>query len=130
MSDSISDFITIIRNASRAKRSTCQGKYSKLHWQLAEILHHTGFIRAVREGKDNRGHKTIIVELKYIDNTPSLTGIQRWSKPSRRLYYPAKSIPRILDGLGIGILTTAQGLVKDQEARRKNLGGELICKVW
>ena len=130
MGDSISDFITIIRNASRAKKASCEAKHSKLHWDLAKILHDEGFISAVREGKNKQGHKNIVVEIKYVDDTPSLSGIQRASKPGRRLYYSGKSIPRVLGGLRMGILTTSKGLMKDQEARRQNIGGELICTVW
>ena len=130
MSDSISDFITIIRNAYRARKPGCTGKYSNLHLSIARILQKEGYLRKVTETTDGKGHPAITVTLKYVDEVPALTGIRRWSKPGRRLYYKCDEIPRVLGGLGVGILTTSRGLLADREARRQNLGGELICTVW
>lgn len=130
MSDNISDFITIIRNAYKAKKETCTGKYSKLHLSIAHILLQEGFIREVRESLDERGHKQIELVLKYVDETPALTGIQRHSKPGRRLYYGHDAIPRVLGGLGTGILTTNKGIMRDRDARRQKVGGEMLCTVW
>ena len=130
MSDSISDFITIIRNASRARKPNCTGKHSKLHLSIARILQKEGYLRKVAESTNSKGHPAITLTLKYVDEVPALTGIRRWSKPGRRLYYKCDEIPRVLGGLGVGILTTSRGLLADREARRQNLGGELICTVW
>lgn len=130
MSDSISDFITVIRNAYRSRKESCTGKYSKLHLHIAEILKEEGFIRDVAESEDSKGHKTITITLKYVDEAPALTGIKRWSKSGRRLYYQYGDIPRILGGLGVGILTTSKGVMNDRQARRRKVGGEMICTVW
>lgn len=130
MSDTISDFLTIIRNAYRARKESCNARYSRMHWNIAQILKNEGYVREVQEGSDSRGHKTIVVTLKYVDEVPALTGIQRHSTPGRRLYYKYDSIPRVLGGLGVGILTTSRGVLNDRDARRQKVGGEMVCTVW
>ncbi|MDP0499093.1 MAG: 30S ribosomal protein S8 [Verrucomicrobiota bacterium JB022] len=130
MSDTISDFITIIRNAYRAGKDTCTGRYSKIHVAIAQILRDEGYIRDFSEGADQYGHKTLVLTLKYVDDQPALTGIRRVSTPGRRMYFQSRDIPRTLGGLGLGILTTSKGVLKDRDARRQNIGGEMICSVW
>ena len=130
MSESISNFITIIRNASRARKDTCTAKFSKMHQSIAEILKREGYISEFGTGTDDNGHKNLVITLKYVDDEPAITDIQRVSKPGRRLYYKAKDIPRVLGGLGTGILTTNQGIMRDRDARRNNIGGEMVCAVW
>lgn len=130
MSESISNFITIIRNASRARKDTCTAKFSKMHQSIAEILKREGYIAGFETGTDANGHKNLIITLKYVEEEPAITDIQRVSKPGRRLYYKAKDIPRVLGGLGTGILTTNRGVMRDRDARRANLGGEMVCAVW
>jgi small subunit ribosomal protein S8 len=130
MSDSISDFLTTIRNAYTANKDSCSAKYSKLHRSIAEILKDEGYLKSVEEGEDSLGHKTIVLNLKYVDDTPALSGIKRVSRPGRRLYFQAREIPRTLGGLGVGILTTSRGVLRDRDARQQNVGGELICSVW
>lgn len=129
MSDPISDFLTIIRNGYRAGKDSCVARYSKLHLQIASILAEEGFIRSV-ETVEVEGKSVLLLTLKYVDDTPALTGIQRGSRPGRRIYFQSRNIPRTLGGLGIGILTTSRGIMKDREARSQNVGGELICSVW
>lgn len=129
-SDTISDFLTIIRNAYRAGKPTCLGRYSKIHLAIARILMEEGYLSEVREVEDARGHRALELTLKYVEDAPALTEIKRVSKPGRRLYYQAREIPRTLGGLGISILTTSRGVLKDRDARRQNVGGELICAVW
>lgn len=130
MTDPISDFLTRIRNASRAGREQCVAQHSKLRESLLSILKAEGFIRGYEQSKDERGHKTLVVQLKYVEQTPAITGIQRVSTPGRRMYFGATDIPRVLGGLGISILTTSKGVMNDRDARRNKLGGELICNVW
>lgn len=130
MTDPISDFLTRIRNASRAGKEQCVAQHSKLRESLLGILLSEGFIRGFETSKDERGHKTLVVQLKYVDTTPAITGIERVSRPGRRLYYRYREIPRVLGGLGVSILTTPKGLMNDRDARRQQLGGELICNVW
>jgi small subunit ribosomal protein S8 len=130
MTDPISDFLTHLRNASKAGLAQCVSPHSKLKESLATILKAEGFVRDVTTGTDENGHKTVVVTMKYVDNVPVLTGLKRSSTPGRRLYTGYADIPRVLNGLGIAIISTSKGLLKDQDARRQKLGGELVCTVW
>ena len=129
MSDPISDFLTVIRNAYSAGKDTCDARYSKLHLRIAEILKEEGYLREV-EKLDEAGKQAIRLTLKYVDEVPAVTGIKRVSTPGRRLYFQSRDIPRTLGGLGVGILTTSRGVLKDKEARRQKVGGEMICAIW
>jgi small subunit ribosomal protein S8 len=130
MTDPVSDFLTRLRNASKAGRADCVSPHSKLKESLAAILKAEGYIVGYADGTDALGHKTLVVQLKYVNNAPALTALNRVSTPGRRLYYGYSEIPRVLNGLGIAILSTSHGLLKDQDCRRQKLGGELICNVW
>jgi small subunit ribosomal protein S8 len=130
MTDPISDFLTHLRNASKAGLAQCVSPHSKLKESLANILKAEGYVRDVTTGTDERGHKTLVVTMKYVDNAPVITGLKRTSTPGRRIYAGYTDIPRVLNGLGIAIVSTSKGLMKDQEARRQKLGGELVCTVW
>ncbi len=130
MTDPVSDFLTRLRNASKAGLAECVSPHSKLKESLAAILKSEGFVSEVSTGTDDRGHKTVIVKLKYVDSAPAITNLSRVSTPGRRLYYSYTEIPRVLNGLGISILSTSKGLLKDQDARRQKVGGELLCNVW
>jgi len=130
MTDPISDFLTRLRNASKAGLAECAIPHSQLKESLANILKAEGFIRDVTTGKDEKGHKTVVVTMKYVDSAPVITGLKRSSTPGRRIYSGYSDIPRVLNGLGITIISTSKGLMKDQDARRNKLGGELVCTVW
>lgn len=129
MSDSISDFLTVIRNGYRAGKETCETRYSKIHLRIAEILKEEGYLRSV-EKIDTDGKQSLRLELKYVDDTPAMTGLKRVSTPGRRMYFQSRDIPRTLGGLGVGILTTSRGILKDRDARKQNVGGEMICAIW
>ncbi|SDR77644.1 30S ribosomal protein S8 [Opitutus sp. GAS368] len=130
MTDPISDFLTHLRNASKAGLAVCVSPHSQLKESLANILKKEGYVRDVATGTDERGHKTVVVTMKYVDSAPVITGLKRSSTPGRRLYSGYSEIPRVLNGLGIAIISTSKGLMKDQDARRNKLGGELVCTVW
>lgn len=130
MIDPISDFLTRLRNASKARIDACVMPHSRLKESLAAILKSEGYIVGVDTGVDERGHKTLIVQMKYVDGAPAITGITRVSTPGRRLYCGYTEIPRVLNGLGISVLSTSKGLMKDQDCRRQKAGGELLCNVW
>ena len=130
MTDPISDFLTHLRNASKAGLAQCVSPHSNMKESLAAILKNEGFVREVTTGADERGHKTLVVTMKYVDATPVITGIKRESTPGRRRYTGYTELPRVLNGLGIAIVSTSKGLMKDQDARRNKLGGELVCTVW
>ena len=104
--------------------------HSNLKQNVAEILKSEGYVSDHSSGKDEQGHKTLVVKMKYVDGASAITGLTRVSTPGRRLYYRYSEIPRVLNGLGIGIISTSKGLMKDADCRRNKAGGELICNVW
>ena len=128
--DPISDFLTRIRNASSAGKDECVSPHSKMKAEIARILKEEGFISDFSDAKDDRGHKTLVVKLKYVNGEPSINGLERVSRPGLRLYSKSWDIPRVLNGLGVCILTTPKGMMKDRDARRQKLGGEMVCNVW
>lgn len=128
--DTIGDFLTIIRNASLARKDLAVTPHSKMRLALLKILKDEGYIAHYSEGEDDKGRKTLQINFKYVGETPAITGIERHSTPGRRLYYGAREIPRVLGGLGVAILTTSKGVMRAREARENGVGGELVCKVW
>lgn len=130
MTDPISDFLTRLRNAAKAQREECSSPHSRLREAIAGILKAEGYVSDFSTGTDANGHKTIIVKMKYVDGASAITGLVRVSTPGRRLYYRYSEIPRVLNGLGISILSTSRGLLTDSDCRRRKAGGELLCNVW
>jgi len=131
MSDTISNFITIIRNASSASHASCRGLFSKVHLGIAQKLKECGYIEDYKEIDAVKGSpKQIEVILKYVDDDASLAGIERVSKPGRRVYCGCTEIPKVLGGLGTAILSTPKGILTDRQARQQKLGGEILCNVW
>jgi small subunit ribosomal protein S8 len=130
MNDPIADFLTRIRNAGAAKHATCAVPTSKLKERLAGILAQEGYIDGFSvEGDGVR--RSLVMKLKYAtDGKPVIRGIDRVSKPGRRMYRGADELTTVLDGLGLSIVSTSRGLVTDKEARRLHVGGEVICNVW
>jgi small subunit ribosomal protein S8 len=125
--DPISDLLTRIRNASTARRRTVTMPYSKLKEQVAEILKANGYLAEVSVATDG-GFKSL--ELNLTGNPEAITSLIRVSKPGRRVYTTAKDIPLVLGGRGLVIVSTSSGVMTGRDARKKGLGGELICKVW
>ncbi len=130
MTDPISDFLTRLRNASKARLPECPVPHSKIKEGIAAILKAEGFVSDFSEGVDAQGHRTLVIKMKYVDGTPAISGLNRASTPGRRLYFGYTDIPRVLNGLGISIISTSKGLMKDADCRRNKAGGELICNIW
>lgn len=131
--DTISDFLTIIRNGIKASRPFVKVPYSKLKYQIATILKDEGFIRdvVVGEGPESLpAERTIKVLLKYVGGEAVVHEIKRMSKPGRRVYEGYRTLEPVIGGLGIAIMTTSQGVMTDKKARGLALGGEVICTVW
>jgi small subunit ribosomal protein S8 len=130
MTDPIGDMLTRIRNASSARHEKCLVPKSRLKVRIAEVLKEEGFIKDFVVHQDGvQGAITIL--LKYSgDREPAIGDIKRVSKPGLRRYVPNDSIPRVLNGMGIAILSTSKGVLVDREARKQKVGGELICTVW
>ncbi len=127
--DSIGDFLTILRNASKAGKETCSAQYSKIREGIVSILKDEGYIDSY-EVSGEKAEKVIKVALRYVGGVPALTNISRISSPGCRMYFQYREIPRVLNGMGISILTTSKGILKDADCRAKKVGGEIICKVW
>lgn len=130
MTDPISDFLTRLRNASKAKLDDCVIPHSKLKENILAILKAEGYVADYGSGTDANGHKTLVVRMKYVDGAPAITGLSRVSTPGRRLYFSYSDVPRVLNGLGIAIVSTSRGVMKDADCRRSKAGGELLCNVW
>ncbi len=128
--DPISDMLTRIRNANKALQPETAMPSSKLKVEVAKILASEGFVDGYKEEEAPVG-RTLTVRLKYGDDRSRiLSGIKRVSKPGRRVYKGAKKIDRVRGGIGVSILSTSEGLLTDRAARRRNLGGEVMCEVW
>lgn len=128
MIDPIADMLTRIRNASRALLPTVVIPHSRLKESLANILKQEGYISEV--AIDATFPKTIKVRLKYEGKKSVVEGLKRVSKPGLRKYVGALEIPRVLGGLGVAVVSTSEGIMTGQQARKKNIGGELLCYVW
>jgi small subunit ribosomal protein S8 len=130
MTDPISDMLIRIKNALMARHKTVVVPGSKLKLEIARILKDEGYIEDYRVVEEKPQIKIEIV-LKYDDKKrPVIAGIKRVSKPGRRIYRGYKELPRVLDGMGIAIISTSQGIMTDHEARKRRLGGEVICEIW
>jgi small subunit ribosomal protein S8 len=132
MTDPIADMLTRIRNGNTAMHDEVRMPSSKLKEALAAILKREGYIEdfAVADSTDRPG-KTLTIRMKYAqDRTRTISGIKRVSKPGLRVYAKADSLPRVLGGLGVAVVSTSQGLMTDREARRSRMGGEVLCFVW
>jgi len=133
MTDPIADMLTRLRNANQAYHDKVSMPYSKIKASIAEVLKAEGYVAswAVEEPAEGAVGKTLVVELKYGPHRErSLAGIRRMSKPGLRVYAKAQEMPRVLGGLGIAIISTSQGLLTDRQARKRNMGGEVLAWVW
>ena len=131
MTDPIADMLTRIRNGNKARFKSVNVYMSQMNMNIAKVLKAAGYINNYDVVKDENGHPMLTITLKYPDAKRTvITDIKRVSKPGRRVYVAADSIPKVLNGFGISILSTSRGVITDQEARESNVGGEIICKVW
>lgn len=128
MNDPISDMLTRIRNASRALLPTTEIPHSKMKESIAQILKKEGYLSDV--SVEGQAIKKITVKLKYDGRRSVIEGLKRVSSPGIRRYTGATEIPRVRGGLGVAIVSTSQGVMSGNEARKKNVGGELLCYVW
>ncbi len=130
MTDPIADMLTRIRNALIARKTSVLIPGSKLKLEIIRILKEEGYIEDYRVIEE-RPQSKIEVILKYDEKKrPVIAGLRKISKPGRRIYRSCRELPRVLDGLGIAIISTSQGLMTDHEARKRRLGGEVICEIW
>jgi len=128
MSDPISDMLTRIRNAGAAQLPTVELPHSRIKESVAKLLQQQGYIAEVAVEGDAK--KKLKLRLKYNGKKNVIEGLKRVSKPGLRRYVGATEIPRVRGGLGVAIVSTSEGLLTDQQARKKNLGGELLAYIW
>lgn len=141
MTDPISDMLSQIRNAILATKQEVVLPYSQMKFSVAKILEKEGLIKklevlepiknAPSAKKENNQFKKIKIVLKYDENKrPAISNLKRISKPGQKIYADKDSLPRVLDGLGLAIISTSRGLMTEREARQKKIGGEVICEIW
>ncbi len=130
MSDPIADMLTRIRNANQAKMKSVDVLLSKVNFNIAKVLKKTGYISGFNVKRENN-KGMLRVYLKFTDSKEGvISGIERVSKPGRRIYVGTDKVPKVLNGYGVAILSTSKGIVTDKQAREMNTGGEILCKVW
>ena len=128
--DPIADMITRIRNGQLRKLNTVSIPNSRFRAKILDVLKDEGYISNYKILSEQQNNKSLIVDLKYNNGIPVIKDITRVSKPGRRVYAKANSIPKIQNGLGIAIVSTSMGIMSDNDARSKKIGGEVICRVF
>ncbi len=130
MSDPLGDMLTRIRNGQVARKATVTCPASKFRTTVLEVLQREGYIRGYSWAEVRTGVAELTIELKYHEGDPVIREISRVSKPGRRVYSKIKDLPRVYNGLGISILSTPRGVLSDNEARKANVGGEVLCQIF
>ena len=129
VTDTVSDFLTRIRNAGQARHKETEVPASKLKLAIAKIMKEQGYISDYEFIEDSLQGK-IKVTLRYFKREPAIKELKKISKPGRRIYAPAGRLPRVKNGLGIAIISTSKGVMTDKQARVNNVGGEILCTIW
>lgn len=129
LSDPIADFLTRLRNSASAKKAETNAPYSKVKVEIARILKQEGYISNYEVSTEG-AFPEIRITNKFVNRAPAITGLKRVSKPGLRRYVGSQEIPRVLGGLGISILSTPRGVITGREAKKQNVGGELLAYVW
>ena len=129
VTDTIADFLTRIRNANMVKHETVEIPSSNIKVSLAKLLKEEGFISNYEIVEDN-GFKNIKITLKYVNGQKAIQGLKRISKPGLRVYVKSEEIPKVLNGLGIAIMSTSKGILTGKDAKASNLGGEVLAYIW
>lgn len=127
--DPIANFLAILRNAQNARKERATVPFSKEKFEIAKILKKEGFVERA-EMKGVKAKKCIEVGLRYVDGEPAISGTKRVSKPGQRIYHGYRDMKPVKGGRGVSIVSTSQGVMLDKEAKRRKLGGEVICSIW
>jgi small subunit ribosomal protein S8 len=130
MTDPIADMLTRLRNAARARKTEFTVPYSKLKSEIARILEKEGYIAGFELQTPEKGRPHLKIKNKFVNKTSAIAGLKRVSKPGLRRYVGADEVPRVLGGMGIAVLSTSRGIMSGQEAKRQNVGGELLAYIW
>jgi small subunit ribosomal protein S8 len=129
VTDPLGDLLTRIRNGQRAKKDSVLSPASKLRVRVLDVLQREGYIRGYAE-EEMGPVKGVRIELKYFEGQPAIKHVARVSKPGRRIYSGSQELPRVMNGLGITIVSTPRGVLSDAEAREQNVGGEVLAEVF
>jgi len=129
MTDPIADMLNRIRNAQAVSKKTVDVPYSKMNLHIGKILEQQGFVLKM-EPQKHKMKKVLEIVLKYRDKAPEIAGLKRISKPGLRVYRPSHEIRRVKGGYGIAIFSTSKGIMTDKEAKKQNVGGEVLCEIW
>lgn len=127
--DPVADYLTRLRNAIRARHKRVDIPASGLKREITRLLAEQGFISGVTEVQESL-QPMLRLQLRYTDGRPAITGLRRISKPGRRIYVSNDGVPRVLNGLGIAVISTSRGVLTDRQAREQHVGGEVLCYVW
>ena len=130
MNDPIADMLTRLRNWQGARKKEVIIPASRLKKAVLNVLTEEGYLRGVEEGTDDKGHPTLVAQMKYYQGKPVMSEIKRVSTPGLRQYSPSQEIPMVRTGLGITIVSTSKGVMTDTSARAQNVGGEVLCQVF
>lgn len=131
MTDPIADMLTRVRNGQMARKQQVRAPYSKLKFAIAKILEKEGYVGAVEVTEAmNPKFQDIVIGLKYNNNKPQIREMKRISKPGRRIYAKAAELPRVYSDIGVAIISTPSGVMTNKEARKRRLGGEVLCQIF
>ncbi len=130
VNDPLGDMLTRIRNAQLRRKGKVSTPGSKIRANVLDVLEQEGFIRGYSTTEYDNGRTEFEIELKYFDGQPVIREIERVSKPGRRVYVSADTVPRVANGLGVTVMSTSKGVMADHVAREQNVGGEVLCKVF
>jgi small subunit ribosomal protein S8 len=130
MTDPIADMLTRLRNAARGRKTEFTVPYSKLKSEIARILEKEGYIAGFELETPERGRPNLKIRNKFVNKASAIAGLKRVSRPGLRRYVTANEVPRVLGGMGIAVLSTSRGVLTGHEARRQNVGGELLAYIW
>ena len=128
--DSVGNFLTEIRNALLISKRSVKVPFSKMNVAIVDVLKEEGYIRDFKKVEEDGCRNSLLINLKYVKGESVIHELKRISKPSRRSYEGSGNLTSVIGGLGISILTTSSGLMTDREARKRGIGGEVICHVW
>jgi small subunit ribosomal protein S8 len=130
MTDPIADMLTRLRNAARGHKTEFLVPYSKVKSEIARILEKEGYIAGFELERTQKGRPNLKIRNKFVNKASAIAGLRRVSKPGLRRYVKADEVPRVLGGMGIAVLSTSRGVLTGHEARRQNVGGELLAYIW
>lgn len=131
MTDPIADMLTRIRNALVANHDSLEVPFSRIKEKMVAILRDEGYIEGCQTTAGEGKHKKIVITLKYVSGeAPAIRGLKNVSRPGLRVYVSKDQVPRVLNGLGVAILSTSRGILTDKESRQQNVGGEVLCYIW